>query len=570
MNKLRENFLFIALLFIISAILVFDLFSFSQRSATFDGVVHITQIAQFTTAMNDGDFPVLWLDGFANYGLPLGIFAQQLPTYTGAIFNSIVHDPVLAFNLVFFTGVLLSNIFYYYFLRLYFKPFYAFLGTFLFNFAPYRIIDIYIRGVTPEIFSMIFLPLILISIYFLVQKRKSSAFFFLVFSLACLFLAHPIMFVTYAFVYIPYFIFNLIEVSLRKKNSLFHFDNIKLTIFFLAAFFFAFGMIASYLLPLTMEIKYLYYGAQSHFSLESFIGLSNYFDPRWHYFYHNDIFTRGHIIKPGILELSTVVVGPLFIVCRIVKKNFIKTLSIFDLAVIMSIVIIFFTSQYATIIYQHFDLLANTQHQWRMMSGFIFLPPIIIISLLQKLNKNYLAILLILVVCIVRFPQIYGKNYATYPEQSYYFTRVNLHSINMNTIWSGKSEDYPVKRDKIEIIGGKGTIESKQIKNSSRKYVINAKTPVNVVDYTFYFPGWTASIDGQKTDIQFQDPNYRGVITYTVPQGTHTVVLTFEDTKSRFIGKVVSIMFIILFLGLFMVRKNMVKLLKFNSEKIQE
>src|SRR5205814_5863695 len=103
-------------------------------------------------------------------------------------------------------------------------------------------------------------------------------------------------------------------------------------------------------------------------------------------------------------------------------KKFLRTLSIFDIAVVMSIVILFFTTQFATIIYQHFSLLANTQHQWRMISGFIFLPPIIIVSFLQKLNKIYLVMLLVVFVCVARFPQMYGKNYAIYPSQSYYFT----------------------------------------------------------------------------------------------------------------------------------------------------
>ena len=553
----RIDWIYFILLFIISTILVFDIFYFSQRPATFDGVVHVTQIAQFTTAIKDGDFPVAWLDGFANYGLPLGIFAQQLPTYIGALFNSIVDNPLLAFNLVFFVGIFLSNIFYYYFLKIYFQPLYAFLGAFLFNFASYRIIDIYIRGVTPEIFSMIFLPLILISIYLLVQKRVVNAFFLLVVSLSCLILTHPIMFVTYAFVYIPYFIFNVISVSLKHKISIFNKGNVIQISLFLLAFICAFGITCFYILPLNREINYLYFGSGNHLSQNTFLSLMNYFDPQWYYFYREDIFTRGHIIKSGVLEVSAVIVGVLFIFYKLAKKKFTSKLSIVDFAVITSIIILFFTSAYATFFYQQINILGNVQHQWRMISAFIFLPPIIIASIVQKINKRYVVIGIVFLVCIISFPQLYGKNYAIYPKDSYYFTPLNLHSINMNTIWSEQSENYPIKRNKIEIIKGEGKIEEANIKNSLREYVIVAKTELNVVDYTFYFPGWKVFVDKKEIPIEFQDPGYRGVITFHVPPGNHDVKVQFTDTLVRKIAKVISLIFCVTFILLFILRKRL-------------
>lgn len=556
MSLSKIDFIYLGIIFIVSCILVSDLFLTPGRLATFDGAVHITQIAQFSAAIKDGDFPVAWLDGFANYGLPLGIFAQQLPTYLGAFFNTIVDNPVLSFNLVFFVGVFLSNIFYYYFLRIYFQPTYAFFGSFLFNLAPYRIIDVYIRGVTPEIFSMIFLPLILISIYYLVQKRSSNAIFLLIFSFVCLILTHPIMFVTYSFIYIPYFIFNLIKKDLDKGSSIFNKDSFKLILLFTLSLLMALGLTSYYILPLNIETKYLYFGSQNHFSLPSYMSLVNYFDPQWHYFYREDIFTRGHIIKSGIMEISIVIIGLMIIFYRVTKKKFIKSISILDFAVVMSIVIIFFTLKYSTFIYQNVNILSNIQHQWRMMSAFIFLPPIIIVCILEKINKRYVLILLVLLICWSRFPQIYGKNFTIFSEQSYYFTPINLHSVNMNTIWSGKSEDYPVKRNKIEIIKGSGNIESKKISNSSREYVVNAKTNLNIVDYTFYFPGWNVYVDNKLVPIQFQDPGYRGVITYLVPKGQHKIQIIFQDTIVRKIAKIISILSIGILTLFFLLRKT--------------
>ena len=126
----------------------------------------------------------------------------------------------------------------------------------------------------------------------------------------------------------------------------------------------------------------------------------------------------------------------------------------------------------------------------------------------------------------------------------------------MNPIWTGKSEDYPVKKEKIQILEGNGKILEKKVNNSSRNYIIQAYTPLKMVDYTFYFPGWNLYIDNRPAPIEFQDPNQRGVITYQVPPGRHTIDLKFEDTRVRRLGKIISLFSIISFSVLFLFRRK--------------
>ncbi len=558
MSHKKNNLAPLLLIAIISVFSVLDLFIHVGRSANMDGLVHITTAAQYTDAFKSGDFPVMWLDGFANYGMPIGMFSQQATSYLGMFFNLFTNDPVLAYNIVAFIGILLSNVFFYYFLRLYFEPKYAFLGTFLFNFAPFRIIDLYIRGAIPETFSTILLPLTLISIYHLIQKKSVNAFFLMTLCLAGIIITHPMMFVTYAFLFIPYFLFNVISVT--------GFRITKKTIFFFGLFFFsivfALGLTGWYIIPLTQELKYFYYGSEkNHLVANQFVGLINYFDPNWYYFYKDDIFSRGHFIQSGLIETIGVLIGLIVVVTRLIKGSLKKQITLLDFAVVTGLIIIFFTTQYSESFYKIFSFLGNIQFPWRMFSAFIFIPPIIIIALLSKFNKNILIIAIVLLVCITRFPQLYGKNFTAYPQSTYTFTTINLHSNNMNTIWTGETETYPVKKEQIEIVGGEGKILSKTIKNSSRMYTIEAKTPLHIVDYTFYFPGWTLYVDGQKQEIQFQDPNYRGVITYTVPAGKHDIKLQFEDTKVRILGKVVSLIFVVIVAGLFITRKRLMKII---------
>jgi hypothetical protein len=194
-----------------------------------------------------------------------------------------------------------------------------------------------------------------------------------------------------------------------------------------------------------------------------------------------------------------------------------------------------------------------------MLNGFIFIPPIIAAFLLAK-KPNFIVIaslLIIITVIFLRFPQLYGKNFKVYPDSIYQFNQLNVHSDLMNTVWADYPQNYPKKTTQFLIIGGKGSIEKKTIKNSSREYLINATTPMKMIDNTFYFPGWKAYIDGKEAPIQFQDANYRGLIEYDVPQGEHSVFLVFKDSWVRLLGKAVTLFSILLLTVLFIYRKRL-------------
>ena len=525
----KTDFLNLFLLFIISLLFVLDLFINRGQPATFDGPTHLTNIAMFYKSMKGGEFHVTWTDGFANYGMPLGLIAQQITSYLGAIINLLANNIVLSYNFVAFIGAFLSSIFFYWFLRQYFKPASSLVAAIFFHLAPYRIINLYIRGALPEFFASVFLPLLLLGIYFVFRKQLLRGLILTVISVAILILTHPMMIIVYSFIYIPYILYNLHKekVAVRTVIKLF------------LAFLLGVGMTGYYSIPLFREVKYFYYGlSKNHFVLDQFMTLTNFIDTRWFYFYKGDIFTRGHFIQSGLIEIIILLLGIGIIIYRFfVKKR--KTIDLLIVSASIGIILIFFMTKYAAIFYEKINILSSIQHQWRLFSSFIFIPSIVLAFLIDKKNSLLLSICLIILICFSRFPELYGKNYTIYPESSYYFTSENLHGNVMNTVWTGPTQNYPIKNEKPEIIEGKGFINSHDVQNSSRTYNVNAQTDVRMADYTFYFPGLRTYIDGKETEIQFQDPAYRGVITYNVPKGNHEVTVKFTDTKVRFLGKLI-------------------------------
>ena len=111
-KRFKSDFYAAFILSFTSAVTVVDLFLVPGRSANMDGIVHTVTPNLFYLSIKQGEFPVGWIDGFANYGLPLGLIAHQLTTYLTSFLQFLVIDPVTAFNVVGFLGLFLSSIFF--------------------------------------------------------------------------------------------------------------------------------------------------------------------------------------------------------------------------------------------------------------------------------------------------------------------------------------------------------------------------------------------------------------------------------------------------------------------------
>lgn len=537
MSKRLHSLLIVLIIFIWSFFLTSDLFIRKGLPSSFDGPMHITMISQFYTALKQGEFPVTWADGFANYGMPMPIIHQQTSTYLGALINFITKDAVLSYKLVFLIGAFLSTLFFFYFLVFYFKEEFSLIGAFLFNFAPYRIINIYIRGAQPEFFALVFIPLVLIAIYLIFNSKKSIlGLYLLILSSTLLILSHPFVFVISSFIFAIYIVLNIIN---KRKKSL---KKVLLTIF---GFFISFLFSAYYLLPLLMEIKYFYYGqTANHLVKDQYLNIKNFVDYHWYYFYKEGEFTRGNFIKVDTPEFVLFLLALTIFIYSIIKKK--NNDIILKLSAISGSIFLYFTTSLSDFFYRNINTLSAIQHPWRMLNGFIFVPPLAITYFLNKYFKrqsNYLivCVIFILTISFLRFPQLYGKNIFSYNQSMFAFTKKNLAATVLNPIWTGNADEYPIKENKGEIIEGDGEIVSEELKNSYRKYNVHANTDVRLADYTFYFPGWRVFVDSKQVDIEFQDPSYRGVITYRVPKGNHNVEVIFGDTKVRFFGKIISI-----------------------------
>ena len=144
--------------------------------------------------------------------------------------------------------------------------------------------------------------------------------------------------------------------------------------------------------------------------------------------------------------------------------------------------------------------------------------------------------------------------YLSYKGTTYYHGQAS-------SIWTaGDFSSLP--KEAYGIIGGVGKI--KQIKRNSNvhEFSVDASTDLKIVDNTVYFPGWKVIVNGTKTPIQFQDPNYRGLITFNVPKGMRNIKVSFGESPVRVVSDYLSLVGLLAVVILFALRSTIDKAIK--------
>jgi hypothetical protein len=117
-------------------------------------------------------------------------------------------------------------------------------------------------------------------------------------------------------------------------------------------------------------------------------------------------------------------------------------------------------------------------------------------------------------------------------------------------IWSIRFMERRAK-ERTSVIDGSAVIRSTGRSTTRHAYFIDVKEPARIVENTLFFPGWHVLVDGKDVTIQFQDPAFRGLMTYTLDSGEHTVDIVFRNTKLRTVAGMISSMGILATIGIF-------------------
>ncbi len=530
---------------------------------------HAARIVEMHKALADGHFPVRWSSDFAfGYGMPLFEFYAPLPYYAGSIFYWIGFSLVDSIKLLMIISTLVTIIGSYKLGKILFGSTGGLLVSAAITLAPYRAVNLFVRGAISELWGIMVLPFILYGIVKIIKIEREKNIFkvaiILLVSLVTLLLSHNLTSLIFLPLSIVFGAVYLFIVSIDKKNKK---EFILKRILLLASTYFLSILISSfYLFPTIIEKGFT--------KVESLI-VGNYFDYKLHFLYFRQFFeanwkyggsTWGPNDDISFYLGAGQLISLLFLFYIFAKKINIKKLSstfekknyLFFTTVGLMMISIFMTLGHSKIIWDSINILAFIQFPWRWLSAIIIFAGLSIgfipFYIQNKFKRYCLFFLLFFVIIFTNFKYFQPEKYLVDSSEYYYSDQNRIRSEMSKTL-----PDYIPQQISDEAliptvetgtmlmcevfqsgIDNSCSFDYEKILDKTHKKIlkvnlINAQT----IDFSLaYYPGWEAFIDGEKINNIVSNS---GKISLSIPSGTHEIMLIFKDTKVRLISDILSI-----------------------------
>jgi hypothetical protein len=512
---------------------------------------HVVRITQFYQNLQEGTLIPRWGGGLNwGYGHPVLMFLYPLPSYTASLFRFVGFSFVMSTKLVFAVAYIASGLTMFVFMREVLGGGMllgklrservnqgAFVAALLYLFAPYRFVDLYVRGALGEHVFFIWPPLVLWFLLKYVRTRQTLFGVGVSAALAAMLLSHNALSIMYLPV-IGVFWIGLELVGFRGFR-----------VFFYDAFFWALGigLSAFFLLPAFFEGKYTLRDIVTEgVTLERFETFDRILYSPWSFGGTGQLSVQLGVVQWLFVGLGIVWLFREFRGFGVFLKN-----NWFILLWLCALVVsIFLMIESALPVYERVTILQKFQFPWRWLSLALFAPAVVGGWLVGRLgNLGRFGKLGYFIFCFavvgVTIPYWSVKSYAQYPES--YFTSVyhgTTDTGESSPIWSVRfMEKEPITP--YVIVEGEAIIKELGRSITSRSYEVTVSSErARLLENTLYFPGWFISVDGTRLsliDVWYQDPDYRGLINFHLDQGTHIVKIGFESTKLRWIADLISL-----------------------------
>lgn len=497
---------------------------------------HAARIAEMSRSLEDGDFPVQWSKNFGyGYGMPLFLFYGPFPYYIGAFLYQILNSASwsILFLLIIVNIVTLLGSY-----RLG-KELSGYTGGVIFaalyTLAPYRAVNLFLRGAINELWAMALLPWLVLG-WCLVIKKHRLGWLYISLSTTIIILSHNLS--ALYFVPLGFLIGLLLFFWNRKKSKSMYHDLKSLLVKGLLSSLLGIGLSAFYALPALLE--------KSFTRLDEQI-LTGYFDYHNHFLYLRQFlldnwkyggsewgpndginFFLGYGVFFG-LGLAV------FHALKNFKRESKQTILIMFLLFITMGSLILLTTQKSLWLWENLPMIAYLQFPWRLLSAIVFIATVIIvITFSNNLKRKRLLLLIIVSITLV-------TSFRYFVPSAYYHSNNGLYytdAVRIQREMSGILPDYIPKTFNTEIEPFQHLLKVSEITQvtilkdatSQKLIAVKAKEPALITISIANFPGWKAYLDGTEIPIHTSE---NGLIEVNLTEGEHLLSINFEATKIR-------------------------------------
>jgi hypothetical protein len=517
-----------------------------------------TQVARvivMARALRQGQFPVRWVSDLGyGYGYPLYNYYGPLPYYIGGILNAFGVDSVIATKIMFGIGVILAPIFMYLLLGSVFGTTAGIVGSVLFSFAPYRAVDIYIRGAVGEYWAIAFMPLILWGIIETFRKSHMKGVLAGGIGLSAVILSHTILgYITTGLFTVGIFLFWIIEIVTRRMSK-------KILFLPFSIFFIGLGISAFFWIPAFAEMGLTGVGTMiTHASTnfyDHFVCFGQLWNSPWGFGGSAPGCIDGMSFKLGKIQLVCAVTGIIMWVFQREKKKTERASVVIYIAITLFTISLFGVLRVSEAIWRIIPYASFIQYPWRLLSYTIVSMGICAAAGIKVIKKrgiritvSILSILVCLWVNIKLFkPQYFYKRasgeFGTQEELRYRVSKVSDEYLPTGIIKPQIPTDIV-----HEPIDQSSTVHVRMIRNNDtfmQAEVVSQKNQ-SITIQKAYFPGWTIRVNGSiiKPSIA------TGLPSVILSEGTSIIEMKLSDTPVRMFANLISLASIVAVIWLY-------------------
>jgi hypothetical protein len=579
-------------------ILAFSLFAWAPLLApayffnAHDARHSVFFLVEFDQTFRDGFWYPRWSPDFAfGYGYPLFNLYAPLAFYAAEMLHLLGLSFTTAIKTMYVLATIGAGIGMYGFTQRLFGPQAGLLAAVVYMYAPFHLVEIFVRSAYAEFVALAIIPFVFWAFTELVAAPSLRRVALAGLSYGLLALTHHTTFFTFTpFLMIYLLVLILTKTGFRLKPL------IARGMYTAAAGVLGLALAAVYLIPVIAETRYIkveQWTSGSYNYLQHFVYFAQFFSPEWGYGYASAGPADDFSFQLGIVVFTLT----LFTLVRLITRPFSQRgMASFFFA--STLVIIFLMSPLAEFIWAVVPIATLVQFPWRLLGMAAFTMSVVAGALLAETNSQQLTVnglppemaatgsqwslinpdpkpssifhppssplyLLCLVVVLASFPYTLPQ-YTEIPawaetplavvnwDRGSIVDRVGMVSFTQEQPQTSPLEQRYLNGQPLEaatILTGQGSVETLHRGGASSRVKVSAAEPVTLQFYTYDYPGWQVTLDGQPT-LHRPEPPF-GLITVDLPAGEHTVLLRMGHTPPRTIGTIISVLALLLIIGLY-------------------
>jgi hypothetical protein len=199
-------------------------------------------------------------------------------------------------------------------------------------------------------------------------------------------------------------------------------------------------------------------------------------------------------------------------------------------------------TEWSSPVWAHVRTLQYMAYPWRTL----FLPalamPLLALYAFEWLGARATAVALLILVAI-NLGHTEPKRYLSFDDEYFCPQSIARNGINTTTReeyeprWVAQRPPYSMRAMWLDDAGVEAKVRA--ISAGAQSLQVSATKTARVYDSLFYYPGWTATVDGR--EVAIAPAPVTGLITFVIPAGKHSVALQLKPSPLRAVARDISL-----------------------------